>query len=210
MLTEIYNFLFYRPIFNFLNWNFFLIKDFGFAIFLLTIILRIFLFPLNLKIQKEQKKMEIISQKLKEIQKEYKHNKEEMTKKMMEFLKNERINPLSNYLLVLIQFPIFLAIYQSLKEFSMKNLPLFLGILDLTKPNFYLAAIAGIFQYLQTSSNQSLQTIISLFVSVFLVIVFSQLPAALSLYLLFMILFNFIERLIFLKFFKNGGKIKRS
>jgi YidC/Oxa1 family membrane protein insertase len=206
MLTEIYNFLFYRPIFNFLNWTFFLVKDFGFAIFLLTVILRIFLFPLNLKMQKEQKKMEIISQKLREIQKEYKNNKEEMTKKMMEFLKNEKINPLSNYLLVLIQFPIFLAIYQSLKEFSMKNLPLFLGILDLTKPNFSLAAIAGIFQYLQINSNQSFQIMISLFVSVFLVIVFSQLPAALSLYLLFMILFNFIERLIFFKIFQKWRK----
>jgi len=210
MLTEIYNFLFYQPIFKFLDRTLFWLKDFGFAVFLLTIILRVFLFPLNLKMQKEQKKMEMISQKLREIQKEYKDNKEEMTKKMMEILKKEKINPLSSYLLVLIQFPIFIAIYQSLKEFSTKSLPLFLGIVDLTKPNFSLATLAGIFQYLQVKSNQSFQIMISLFLSIFLIVAFSQLPAALSLYLFFMTLFNFIERLIFLKFLKNGNKIERN
>jgi len=210
MLTEIYNFLFYQPIFKFLDWSFFWLKDFGFAVFFLTIILRVFLFPLNLKMQKEQKKMEMISQKLREIQKEYKDNKEEMTKKMMEILKKEKINPLSSYLLVLIQFPIFIAIYQSLKEFSTKSLPLFLGIVDLTKPNLSLATLAGIFQYLQVKSNQSFQIMISLFLSIFLIVAFSQLPAALSLYLFFMTLFNFIERLIFLKFLKNGNKIERN
>ena len=210
MLTEIYNFLFYQPIFKFLDWSFFWLKDFGFAVFFLTIILRVFLFPLNLKMQKEQKKMEMISEKLREIQKEYKDNKEEMTKKMMEILKKEKINPLSSYLLVLIQFPIFIAIYQSLKEFSTKSLPLFLGIVDLTKPNLSLATLAGIFQYLQVKSNQSFQIMISLFLSIFLIVAFSQLPAALSLYLFFMTLFNFIERLIFLKFLKNGNKIERN
>ena len=210
MLTEIYNFLFYQPIFKFLDWSFFWLKDFGFAVFFLTIILRVLLFPLNLKMQKEQKKMEMISEKLREIQKEYKDNKEEMTKKMMEILKKEKINPLSSYLLVLIQFPIFIAIYQSLKEFSTKSLPLFLGIVDLTKPNLSLATLAGIFQYLQVKSNQSFQIMISLFLSIFLIVAFSQLPAALSLYLFFMTLFNFIERLIFLKFLKNGNKIERN
>jgi len=210
MLTEIYNFLFYQPIFKFLDGTFFWLKDFGFAVFLLTIILRVLLFPLNLKMQKEQKKMEMISEKLREIQKEYKDNKEEMTKKMMEILKKEKINPLSSYLLVLIQFPIFIAIYQSLKEFSTKSLPLFLGIVDLTKPNLSLATLAGIFQYLQVKSNQSFQIMISLFLSIFLIVAFSQLPAALSLYLFFMTLFNFIERLIFLKFLKNGNKIERN
>ena len=210
MLNEVYNFLFYRPIFKFLDWSFSLFKDFGFSIFLLTFLLKIFLFPLSVKMQKEQKKMEIISQKLREIRKQYKDNKEEMIKKTMEFLKNEKINPLASYLLILVQLPIFFAIFHSLKEFSLKKLPLFLGVLDLTKPNFSLAVLAGIFQYLQTASTNSFQIMISLFTSLFLIIIFSQLPAALSLYLLFMIFFNFIERLIFSKFFENGGKIKRN
>ena len=207
MFKEIYNFLFYQPILKFLNFSFSLFKDFGLAIFFLTFLLRIFLSPLNLKIQKEQKKIEIISQKLREIQKEYKNNKEELIKKSMEILKNEKINPLSSYFLLLIQLPIFFAIYQSLQEFSREKLPLFLGMIDLSKPNFLLAAISGILQYLQVSSNNLFQIMISLFTCLFLIFILSQLPAALSLYLFFMILFNFIERLVFVRFSKNGRKI---
>jgi len=209
MFNEIYNSLFYQPVFKFLEWSFSYFRDFGLSIFFLTLLLRIFLFPLNLRMQREQKKMEVFSQKLKEIQKQYKDNKEELTKKMMELLKKEKVNPLFSYLLILIQLPIFFAIYQSLKEFSLQKLPLFLGVLDLTKPNFFVASLAGVVQYLQTNSNQSLQITISLFASLFLVLIFSRLPAALSLYLFFMLLFNFFERLIIFKFLKNGTKTER-
>jgi YidC/Oxa1 family membrane protein insertase len=200
MLAEIYNFLFLKPIFKFLSFNLSLFKDFGLSIFLLTIFLRIFLFPLNLKIYKEQKKFEILTQKLKEIQKKYKNDKEKLVQETMAFLKKEKINPLPSYFLLLIQIPIFLAIYQSLRDFSTKSLPPFLGILDLTKPNFILAAFAGVLNYLQISSNDSFQVMLSVIGSLFLVLIFSQLPSALSLYLIFMILFNFIEKKFFLKF----------
>jgi YidC/Oxa1 family membrane protein insertase len=200
MLAEIYNFLFLKPVFKFLSLSFSLFKDFGLSIFFLTFFLRILLFPLNLKIYKEQKKFEILSQKLKEIQKKYKNDKEKLVQETMAFLKKEKINPLPSYFLLLIQVPIFLAIYQSLRDFSTKSLPLFLGILDLTKPNFILATFAGVLNYLQISSNDYFQVILSVIASLFLVLIFSQLPSALSLYLIFMILFNFVEKKFFLKF----------
>ena len=199
MLAEIYNFLFLKPIFKFLSFSLSLFKDFGLSIFLLTLFLRIFLFPLNLKIYKEQKKFEILSQKLKEIQKKYKNDKEKLVQETMAFLKKEKINPLPSYFLLLVQVPIFLAIYQSLRDFSTKSLPLFLGILDLTKPNFILATFAGVLNYLQISSNDSFQVILSVIASLFLVLIFSQLPSALSLYLIFMIFFNFVEKKFFFK-----------
>jgi YidC/Oxa1 family membrane protein insertase len=202
MLVEVYNFLFLKPISKFLSLSFSLFKDFGLSIFFLTFFLRILLFPLNLKIYKEQKKFEILSQKLKEIQKKYKNDKEKLVQETMAFLKKEKINPLPSYFLLLIQVPIFLAIYQSLRDFSTKSLPLFLGILDLTKPNFILATLAGVLNYLQISSNDSFQIIVSLITSLFLVFIFSQLASGISLYFIFMLLFNFIEKKIFLKFFK--------
>jgi YidC/Oxa1 family membrane protein insertase len=202
MLVEVYNFLFLKPISKFLSLSFSLFKDFGLSIFFLTFFLRILLFPLNLKIYKEQKKFEILSQKLKEIQKKHKNDKEKLIKETMAFLKKEKINLLPSYFLLLIQIPIFLAIYQSLKDFSIKNLPLFLGILDLTKPNFTLAALAGVLNYLQISSSDSFQIIVSVIASLFLVFIFSQLASGISLYFIFMLLFNFVEKKIFLKFFK--------
>ena len=202
MLNEIYQTYFYQPIFKFLEVSFLFFKDFGFSIFFLTLLLRILLLPLNIKMQKEQKKMETISQIIKNLQSQYKNNKDELTKHVLEIFKKEKINPLPIYLFFLIQFPVFLAIYQSLKEFSLRKLPLFLGILDLTKPNFFIAFLAGVLQYIQISSNQTIQMTIALISSIFLILIFSELPSALALYLLFMVIFNFIEKLILSKFLK--------
>jgi YidC/Oxa1 family membrane protein insertase len=202
MLNEIYQTYFYQPIFKFLEVSFLFFKDFGFSIFFLTLLLRILLLPLNIKMQKEQKKMETISRIIKDLQSQYKNNKDELTKHVLEIFKKEKINPLPIYLFFLIQFPVFLAIYQSLKEFSLRKLPLFLGILDLTKPNFFIAFLAGVLQYIQISSNQTIQMTIALISSIFLILIFSELPSALALYLLFMVIFNFIEKLILSKFLK--------
>lgn len=170
MFYFLYNEIIYRPLVNllviFYNFSGY---DFGIAIILLTILIRLLFYPLTLKSIKSQKILKELQPKLKEIQKKYKNNKEEQTKKMFQLYKDYKVNPFSGCLPILIQLPILIALYQIflrginginasyLYSFLSKpeviNLS-FLGILNLAEKSYILAILAGVFQYLQTKMLQ--------------------------------------------------------
>ncbi|OGZ32076.1 MAG: hypothetical protein A2V69_01255 [Candidatus Portnoybacteria bacterium RBG_13_40_8] len=163
MLGTIFNEILYRPIFNGLIFLYNIIPghDFGIAIILLTVLIRIILFPLAYYSIKSRQSLAIIQPKLKEIQQKYK-TKEEQSRELMKAYKEHGVNPFSGCLPILIQLPILLALYQVfikvLKPESLSILygfiknpieinPLFLGVVDLSVPNYILAVLAGISQF---------------------------------------------------------------
>jgi YidC/Oxa1 family membrane protein insertase len=88
-----------------------MVHNYGIAIILLTLLVKILLFPLTKKSSESTLRMQVLAPKIKEIQGKYKDNPQEMNKKMAEFYKQEGYNPMSGCLPLLIQFPIFLAMY---------------------------------------------------------------------------------------------------
>lgn len=163
MLATLFNEALYRPLFNALVFLYNIIPghDFGIAIILLTILIRIILSPLTYKSIKSRRDLSTLQPKIKEIQKKYK-NKEEQSREMMKLYKEQKINPFSGCLPLLIQFPILIALYRVLinvlKPDSLIVLypfikhpgtinSLFLGILDLSKGSPLLAILAGISQF---------------------------------------------------------------
>ena len=149
MLATLFNEALYRPIFNALVFLYNIIPghDFGIAIILLTILIRIILFPLSYKSIKSRQALSVLQPKIKEIQKKLK-TKEEQTQAMMKLYKEHKVNPFSGCLPLLIQFPILIALYRVLINVlkpasltvlysSVKNPniinPIFVGILDLSK-----------------------------------------------------------------------------
>lgn len=163
MLATLFNEALYRPIFNALVFLYNIVPghDFGIAIILLTILIRVILLPLSSKSIKSRQALSVLQPKIKEIQKKFK-TKEEQTQGMMKLYKEEKVNPFSGCLPLLVQFPILIALYRVLinvlKPESLVALysfvknpgfinPSFLGILDLSKASPVLAILAGISQF---------------------------------------------------------------
>lgn len=163
----IYNTIFYEPILNLLVWLHNIIPgdDFGWAIIALTIIIKIILWPLSGKFLKSQKALQTLQPKVDELRARLKGKKEEQGRAMMELYRNEKINPFSSCLPLLIQFPFLIAIFQVLRD-GLKNGALsklypfvaapaavstsFLGIFTLSSPSIPLAVLAGLSQFVQT------------------------------------------------------------
>ena len=169
VITTIFNEFLYRPLFNILILFYNIIPghDFGVAIILLTLLIRIIFFPLSKKGIKARKALEELQPKIKEIQKKYK-DKEERARQMMNFYKENKVNPASGCLPLLVQLPIFIALYRlfiNISEMIADNgqlegiysfitnpgtiNPMFLGLVNLAVPSLFLAILAGVFQFIQ-------------------------------------------------------------
>ena len=167
-ISTIFNQLLYQPLFNILIFFYNIIPDFGVAIILLTLLIRIVLFPLSKKGITARKSLEELQPKIKEIQKKYK-DKEERARQMMKFYKENKVNPASGCLPLLVQLPIFIALYRlfiNISEMITSNgqlegvysfianpgtiNPMFLGLANLAIPSLFLAIAAGVFQFIQS------------------------------------------------------------
>ena len=164
MLSNIWNTVLYDPLINALAFLVSIVPggDVGLAIIILTILVKLILFPLSQKSIEGQAEINILAPELNKI-KTSGASKEEQAKQTFELYKKHNVNPFSGCLLVLIQIPIIFALYyvfykginfQSDLLYSFIHVPehvnmIFLGIIDLSKKSLTLAILAGISQYLQ-------------------------------------------------------------
>ncbi len=164
---DIFHTVLTQPIFNLLVFLYNVIpgSDMGFAIISLTIIIKLVLWPFMNSSLKSQKALQDLQPKVEEIKEHYKNDKEGLAKAMMALYQQEKVNPFSSCLPLLIQFPILIALYRVLLlGFDPASLDqlynfvpnpgeiqnMFLGFLDLSVANVWLAVIAGVFQFFQT------------------------------------------------------------
>jgi len=158
---------FYQPIFNLLIFLYDIIPghDLGLAIIALTIIIKMVLLPLSKQSIKSQKALQEIQPKIEEIKKKYKDNKEAMGRAMMELYKQEKVNPFSSCLPLLIQLPFLWAVFRVFRNglngeslelvYSFISRPETLnatsfGLIDLSHPNTVLAVLAGLAVFWQS------------------------------------------------------------
>jgi len=230
-LVDIFNIFLYRPLFNFLVliYNYLPGHDFGMAIIILTIIIRIIIYPLSVKALNSQKTLQKLQPQLQEIQKKYKNDKEKQSRETLELYRKEKINPFSGLFLALVQLPILIALYNvfwnGLKSGELSNLynfvlnpvninSMFINLVDLSKPNLIFAVLAGIIQFFQTkmlipdqNKNQGQKPDISskmqkqmvYFFPIITVIILFNLPSALGLYWIVSGLFSIVQQYFILK-----------
>jgi YidC/Oxa1 family membrane protein insertase len=164
MISNIWNTVLYEPLVNALAFLVSVIPggDVGIAVIVLTILVKIALYPLSQKSIESQAQMNILTPELNKI-KASGASKEEQARLTFELYKIHKTNPFSGCLLVLIQIPIIFALYyvflkgikfESGLLYSFIHVPehvnmIFLGILDITKKSIILAILAGVSQYLQ-------------------------------------------------------------
>lgn len=161
-----------KPIFYYLDWLFRLFGNFGVAIVLLTVTVRALMFPIAQRQFASMASMRAVQPKMKAIQERYKDDKPRQQQEIMALYKTEKINPLAGCLPILIQIPIFFALYKVLiLTIEMRHQPFVLWIKDLSAPDPFffglfpnlaiptilaigiLPIIVGITQYLQFKLN---------------------------------------------------------
>jgi YidC/Oxa1 family membrane protein insertase len=127
---------FMRPIFDLLNWLFKVTGNFGVAIICLTFIVRLLMFPIADKQFRSMAGMRRVQPKLKAIQERFKDDKAQLQQEMLKLYKAEKINPAAGCLPILLQIPIFYALYKVLLvAVEMRHEPFALWIRDLSAPD---------------------------------------------------------------------------
>ena len=127
---------FAKPIFYLLDWLFAHIGNFGVAIMALTLIIRLVMFPIAQKQFASMAAMRVVQPKVKALQEKYADDKPRMQQEMMALYKTEKINPLAGCVPILIQIPIFYALYKCLMlTVEMRHQPFILWIKDLSAPD---------------------------------------------------------------------------
>lgn len=124
------------PFQKLLIWLFDLFGNFGVAIICLTIIVRLFMYPVAQKQFASMAGMRAVQPKMKELQERYKDDKPKMQQELMKLYQEEKINPLAGCLPILLQIPIFFALYKILMlSVEMRHQPFILWLKDLSAPD---------------------------------------------------------------------------
>ena len=127
---------FMKPIFSVLNWLFDAIGNFGVAIICLTVIVRGLMFPIAQRQFRSMAAMRVVQPKMKAIQERYKDDKPRMQQEMLKLYQEEKVNPMAGCLPILLQIPIFYALYKVLLlAVEMRHEPFALWIRDLSAPD---------------------------------------------------------------------------
>ena len=166
-MKALFTTLIYQPIFNIFVGLYQIIPDMGVVILLVTILSKVLLYPLTTKSIKAQRSLTELQPKLEDLKKTHKDDQQKMAAETMKLYREHKINPLSSCLPLLIQLPIFIALYwvleSVLKSDQFHLLYPFIknpgtiktvtfGFLDLHQPSIIMAILAGAAQYWQARS----------------------------------------------------------
>ncbi|WP_458096968.1 membrane protein insertase YidC [Roseomonas sp. WA12] len=125
-----------KPFFYGLDWLFKLVGNFGVAILIFTIALKLLFFPLASKSYKSMGRMKVLGPKMQELKERNKDDPAKMQAEMMALYKSEKINPAAGCLPILLQIPVFFALYKVLfVTIEMRHAPFFGWIRDLSAPD---------------------------------------------------------------------------
>lgn len=133
-----------------------LVGNWGWAIILLTILVKLILWPLSSKSYRSMAKMRVIAPEMQRMKEEFGEDRMRFSQEMMALYKREQVNPLAGCLPLLLQMPIFLALYWVLMEsVELRHAPWMLWIQDLSSmdPWFILPLLMGATMYIQQSLN---------------------------------------------------------
>jgi len=174
-MSQLFHTLLTEPLLNALVFLYQVVtfKDLGLAIILLTIIIRLILYPLFYKSYRNQTLLQKIQPEVKKIQHDHKHDRERQAQALLALYKQHKVNPFSGFFLLLIQLPILIALYKvffnGFSGDALADLYNFipaptevnntlLGLIDLAKPNIIIVGLAAAAQYLQGRLSLSKKT----------------------------------------------------
>ncbi len=179
-----------KPMFKLLLFLYEILGNWGWAIVVITILIRLILFPLTFKGMLSMSKMKELAPKMKELQQKYKDDRQKLNAHMMELYKKHGVNPMGGCLPMLLQIPVFFAIYRVLlNAIELKGAPWILWITDLSAkdPYFVLPILMGATMYWNQkitpmTVTDPTQEKIMKFLPIIFTFFFVTFPAGLTLY----------------------------
>jgi YidC/Oxa1 family membrane protein insertase len=191
-------------ILHFMKWLFSFLGNYGVAIIVLTIVLKVLLYPLTYKSMKSMKKMAAIQPQLQKLRERFKDDKEALNREMLQLMRTQGYNPVAGCLPMLIQMPVFFALYRVLySSFELYRSPFALWIHDLSKhdPWYVTPVLLTAVMFLQqkltpnTATDPAQQKMIQWMPVIFGVFMLG-LPAGLTIYMLTNAVVSIIQQLI--------------
>ncbi|MGE0357142.1 MAG: membrane protein insertase YidC [Burkholderiales bacterium] len=177
------------PLFWVLKFIHGLVGNWGWAIILLTILIKLVFYPLNHKAGRSMAAMKVLTPKMEKLKQLYGDDRQKLNQAMMELYKTEKINPLGGCLPILVQIPVFIALYWVLlASIELRHAPWLGWIQDLSAPDpFYiLPVIYAVSMFVQTKLNPQpadpVQAKVMLAMPIVFSIFFLFFPAGLVLY----------------------------
>jgi YidC/Oxa1 family membrane protein insertase len=164
-------------------------KNYGVAIIILTIVVKLLTYPLTIKSMASMKKMQAIQPKLMELRAKFKNEPQKLNAAMMELYRKHGVNPMSGCLPMIIQIPIFFALYKALLvSVELKGSPFIFWITDLSAkdPYYITPIIMGITMFIQQKMTPStmdpMQQKLFLFMPIIFTFLFLNFPSGLVIY----------------------------
>ncbi len=178
-----------RPLFWLLSQAHRLTGNWGVAIIVVTVLLKLLFYPLSEASGRSMAKMKALGPRIKNIQETYKDDKEKLGRAMMELYKREKVNPVSGCLPMILQIPVFIAFYWVLLySVELRQAPFMLWIQDLSArdPFFILPAVMALTGFLQYKLNPAppdpVQAKMFMFMPLVMAGMFAFFPSGLVLY----------------------------
>jgi YidC/Oxa1 family membrane protein insertase len=144
------------PLFWVLNHIHELVRNWGVAIILLTVLIKLAFYPLSAASYKSMARMKVLAPKLQRLKERYGDDRQKMHQAMIELYKTEKINPLGGCLPIVVQIPVFIALYWVLLlSVELRHAPFMFWINDLSSPDPYyiLPVLMGATMFIQTWLN---------------------------------------------------------
>lgn len=189
---------------------------YGLTIIILTLIIRLLVFPLNYKSTKSMLKTAEIGPKMKQIQDKYKNNPQKANEEVMKLYKEEGVNPMSGCLPMLIQLPILYALFGVFNDLQGIQGASFLWLKDLAKPDalYILPILSGVTTYLISkvtptaavsadNAMQNQQKTMNIMMTVMMVVMTIPIKSALALYWVAGNLIQLVQNLVMIVLFKK-------
>lgn len=195
-----------RPILKMLKWFHGVVGNWGIAIILLTILVRFLVLPFNVMSFRSMKAMQLIQPQLQALREKFKNDPNRLNQETLLLFRTHKVNPLGGCLPVLLQIPIFFALYQVLgQSVELYQAPFMLWIHDLSHkdPYFVLPILMGITMFLQQKLTPTTMDPAQAKILMFMPLIFSifmlALPSGLTLYIFVSTLFGIGQQLYLMK-----------
>ena len=184
-----------KPMLSFLKWSNSILGNWGLAILLLTLVVKLIMFPLTHKSYVSMQRMKDLKPKMDRLKEKYKEDREEFNRQVMDLYKREKVNPLGGCLPMLLQMPVYIALYRALwGAVELYNAPFIPGwINDLSRPEpgtvKILPLILGIMMFAQQkltpqAMDNEQQKMMMWMMPIMMVVFMWFLPAGLVLYIM--------------------------
>ncbi len=178
-----------KPIYMALLWINGFVGNYGWTIIILTVLIKSLFWPMTQSSFRSMEKMRAVQPQLKKLQDRYKNDKAKLNEEMIALYREHRINPLSGCLPIILQIPVFVALYKVLLEsIELKGAPFLLWIHDLSMkdPYYVFPVLMGISMFVQQkmspASTDPVQRNIMLILPVVFTVMFINFPAGLVVY----------------------------